>query len=181
MLSRWSAILALVGAWAFPGLAATAQVPSVLSDISGVTLRIRLEGAAGQFPGLAADDLEGIVRAGLRSGGIEVSDDGTHPDRGQAPLFEILLIMYHDSARASRYAFSVTGTLTEGVTLRRGEGGRVWAQTWSAGTSVGIVGANAEGLNLLRLDVRELVDRFVRDVRSGGRPEEKRKVEESRS
>jgi len=141
-----------------------AQASDVLGQLSAVDVRVRLEGAAREFPGLDVAELLEMTRARLREAGLEVADVVTGPGGGQAPIFEILLVMYADSARARRYAFSLTATLTEGVTLRRGTPKRVWAQTWNGGATVGIVGAG--GGDLLRADLRELVEKFVKQYRA---------------
>ena len=141
------------------------QASDVLSHLAGVNVRVRLEGAAREFPGLDARRLQNDIREQLNSAGLEVSDvtTGAGVSAGQAPVFEVLLLMYADSARARRYAFTLTATLTEGVMLRRGDPRRVWAQTWSGPSTVGIVGA--DGAALLEADVRSLVEKFVRDYR----------------
>ena len=147
----------------------SAQAADVLSQLTGVDVRVRLEGAARDFPGLDAGELERDIRERLSSAGLQVADVTAGPDAGQAPIFEVLLVMYTDSARTRRYAFSLTATVTEGVTLRRGEPRRVWAQTWNGPSTVGIVGT--DGAGLLRNDVREVVENFVRDYRAAAERE----------
>jgi hypothetical protein len=152
-----------------------AQASDVLRQLSSVDVRIRLEGAAREYPGLDAAELAEMTRSRLREAGLEVTDVVTGPAGGQAPIFEILLVMYADSARAKRYAFSLTATLTEGVTLRRGDPRRVWAQTWNGGATVGILGTG--GVELLRNDLIELVEKFVRQYRAASDREERGKRE----
>jgi hypothetical protein len=158
--------------WALFPIGLRAQAGDVLRQLSTVDVRIRLEGAARDYPGLDARELAEMTRARLREAGLEVTDVVTGPAGGQAPIFEILLVMYADSARAKRYAFSLTATLTEGVTIRRGDPRRVWAQTWNGGATVGIVGTG--GVDLLRNDLKDLVEKFVRQYRAANDREEGR-------
>jgi hypothetical protein len=152
-----------------------AQASDVLSRLTGVDVRVRLEGAARNFPGLDAKEIERDVRERLSASGLQVVDVTSGPGAGQAPIFEVRLVMYSDSARARRYAFTLTAGITEGVTLRRGDPRRVWAQTWNGSSTVGIVGG--DGAELLRGDVRGLVDEFVRDYRAAndGEPGQKKR------
>jgi hypothetical protein len=142
----------------------SAQATDVLKQLTSVNVRVRLEGAARGFPALEPERVEADIRERLNAAGLQVVDVTSGAAAGQAPIFEVFLVMYADSARARRYAFNLTATLTEGVTLRRGDPRRVWAQTWNGPTTVGIVGA--DGAALLEADVRGLVENFVRDYQA---------------
>jgi len=160
-LSLW---LTVVG-----GQPLAAQSSDVLSQLTGMDVRLRLEGAARGFPGLDAPEIERDIRELLSSAGLQVADVTSGPGAGQAPIFEVLLVMYSDSARARRYAFTLTATITEGVMLRRGEPRRIWAQTWNGPSTVGIVGA--DGAEMLRSDIRSVVEKFVRDYLAANKRE----------
>jgi hypothetical protein len=137
-----------------------AQTRDLLSGLESVDVRVRFEGAAAGYPGLDAAEISQATRMRLQAAGLQVTDV---TDAGQAPIFELLLVMYAEPDRP-RYSFSVTASLTEGVLLRRGEARRVWAQTWSGGNTVGIVGN--DGAALLRRDLDDLVEKFLRDYRT---------------
>lgn len=155
------ALALLVGYGASERLAA--QERGLLADLTSVNLRVRLEGAAATYPGLDPAALRSSIQYRLRLAAIGVDDVDSSANRGQSPVLTVLLIMYADSSRLRAYAFSLTVTLTEGVTTRRGSGERIWADTWTAGSTVGILGA--DGVALIQADVDEMVERFVREYR----------------
>jgi len=119
------------------------------------------------LPASQSDLARVVARLGARPRRERIDDVDPGTARGQAPIFNILLVMYTDPARPRLYAFSPVATMTEGVTLRRGEGERVWAETWSAGSTVRVVGAG--GAEVLMKDVSDMVERFVEYSKVKGR------------